>query len=150
MHGLEDASMNKKMLGYWAFTGLTAFAMAGGGLMNASRSPEIVASYASLGYPDYMPVLIGVWKVLAAVALLAPGFARIKEWAYAGIGFAMTGAFISHVVVGDPAAKAVPPLFVLAFAIGSYVLRPASRRLDAPAPEPRRAEALTDAVPSRA
>ena len=83
-----------------------------------------------LGYPLYFPRILGAWKLLAAVALLAPGFPRVKEWAYAGITFAMTGAFISHIAAGDPVATWFPPLVVLALALGSYALRPADRRLD--------------------
>lgn len=142
-------SMSKKTLGYWVLTAITAFAMFSGGIMNASAGEEIVATFRALGYPAFLPVLLGVWKILAGVALVAPGFPRIKEWAYAGIGFAMTGAFVSHVAVGDPAGKAIAPLVVLAFAVGSYVLRPLSRRLVAPAMETT-GHAVPAGIPSRA
>lgn len=124
--------MNAKKIGYWATTGLAAFALASGGLMNASRGPEVVQSMAHLGYPAYMSVIIGVWKTLAAVALLLPKTPRLKEWAYAGVFFNMTGAAISHAASGDDVGKVVTPLIVLGIAIASWALRPEDRRLAGP------------------
>lgn len=122
--------MSNKTKGYWVLTVLAALAMIAGGFANVTLQEPIEASMKNLGYPLYFPRILGAWKLLAAVALLAPGFPRVKEWAYAGITFAMTGAFISHVAAGDPILMALPPLAVLAVALGSYALRPADRRLD--------------------
>lgn len=80
-----------------------------------------------LGYPLYFMTIIGLWKVLGSVALLAPGFPRVKEWAYAGIFFNMTGAAVSHVAVGDAAWHVAVTLAFAALAIASWALRPASR-----------------------
>jgi hypothetical protein len=63
-----------------------------------------------LGYPTYFDVIIGVWKVPGGMALLVPGFPRLKEWAYAGAFFNFTGAFASHMAVGDPVGTLVPPI----------------------------------------
>ncbi len=121
--------MNKKI--YWVLTVLVALALFGGGVGQLSGSEEMQQNMARLGYPAYVLPLLGLWKVGAAVALLVPGFARIKEWAYAGIGFLLTGAFVSHLASGDPVADSIAPLVVLSVAVASYVLRPVSRRLDA-------------------
>ncbi|MCB9554103.1 MAG: DoxX family protein [Myxococcales bacterium] len=115
---------------YWVLTVLAALALLAGGFANVTLQEPIVESMKKLGYPLYFPRILGAWKLLAAVALLAPGFPRVKEWAYAGITFAMTGATISHIAAGDPVATWFPPLVVLALALGSYALRPADRRLD--------------------
>lgn len=115
---------------YWVLTVLAALALLAGGFANVTLQEPIVESMKKLGYPLYFPRILGTWKLLAAVALLAPGFPRVKEWAYAGVTFAMTGATISHIAAGDPVATWFPPLVVLALALGSYALRPADRRLD--------------------
>jgi hypothetical protein len=84
------------------------------------------------GYPAYVVPLLGVWKVLGAVALTVPGFPRLKEWAYAGVAFDLSGATVSHLVSGSPAFHAVVPVVLLAVAALSWATRPASRRLAAP------------------
>jgi hypothetical protein len=86
---------------------------------------------ANLGYPAYVATILGVWKAAAVVTLLAPGLPRVKEWAYAGIVFDLTGGFASHLFNHDPLPKPIVPLFFLSIALTSYLLRPASRRLAA-------------------
>lgn len=125
--------MKFQNVGYWATTGLVAAAFAFGGVMDLMAPPEMLAGLAHLGYPAYLAPLLGVWKLLGAVAVLAPGFPRIKEWAYAGMFFDLTGAAVSHAASGDPAANVLTPLFILALVIASYLLRPESRRLASPA-----------------
>jgi uncharacterized membrane protein YphA (DoxX/SURF4 family) len=133
-------------IGYWVATGLVALAFLMGGAIDVARGPDVVAGMAHLGYPLYVATLIGVWKLLGAVAILAPGFPRIKEWAYAGMFFDLTGATVSHAASGDPAGNVLTPLFVLAIVGVSYALRPESRRLvGAPASERDRAGGLTAA-----
>lgn len=121
--------MKTEKIGYWATTGLVAFAFAFGGVMDLARPPEVMAGIEALGYPAYFALIIGVWKVLGAAALLAPRLPRLKEWAYAGMVFDLTGAAASHAAVGDPAAKVIVPLVLLALVVASYVLRPAGRAL---------------------
>jgi len=127
---------NPRNIGYWATTGLLSFAMLGTAFGKLSQAPELVANVDHLGYPTYILTILGVWAALAVVALLAPGFARVKEWAYAGIVFQMTGAFASHIAAGDPVGQSIAPLILTAIAIASWTLRPESRRLPAPAVVP--------------
>jgi DoxX-like family len=81
-----------------------------------------------LGYPIYFLFIIGAWKLPCALALVAPRFPRLKEWAYAGAFFNYTGAAASHLLAGDGADKWVGPLVLAAFTLASWALRPASRR----------------------
>lgn len=124
--------MKTKTVAYWITTGLVALAMGAGGVMDISGPKEVVEGMQHLGYPAYFATIIGVWKVLAAPALLAPGLPRLKEWAYAGIAFDLTGAAASHAFSGDPLGNVVTPLFILAIAAASWALRPDARRLAAP------------------
>jgi uncharacterized membrane protein YphA (DoxX/SURF4 family) len=126
--------MKIRNVGYWGATGLVAAAFAFGGVMDVVGSPDVLAAVSHLGYPAYFATLIGVWKVLGAIAVVTPGFARVKEWAYAGMFFDLTGASISHAASGDAVSHVLTPLFILALMIVSYVLRPESRRVVA-APE---------------
>ncbi|WP_437579375.1 DoxX family protein [Sorangium sp. So ce887] len=137
--------MNDKArtIGYWIATGLLGLAFAAGGLGDLAGSPQVVAVMAHLGYPAYFATILGVWKVLGAIALFAPRFPRLKEWAYAGIFFDLTGAAASHAAVGDAAGQVITPLVLVAIAAASWALRPESRRL-ASAPKPE-AEAEAEA-----
>lgn len=124
-------------IGYWVTTALVAAAMGLGGVMDLVRPPELVEGMAHLGYPDYFVLILGAWKVCAALALLAPKLPLLKEWAYAGVVFDLTGAAASHAFVGDAAGEVVTPLVIGALAVASWWLRPASRRLvPAPRAEP--------------
>jgi uncharacterized membrane protein YphA (DoxX/SURF4 family) len=122
-------TMNSRNLGYWASTGLVGFAFAAGGLFDLSRGQQIIATFTHLGYPPYLATLLGVWKVLGAVAIVAPRFPRLKEWAYAGIAFDLTGALISHLAAGDGVGNLMPPVVLLTLATASWALRPESRSL---------------------
>jgi len=124
-------SYNVKTIGYWMTTGLIAAAFVVGGAIDAAASPPAVAFLAHLGYPAYFGTLIGVWKVLGGVAVLAPRFPRLKEWAYAGIFFDLTGAAISHAATGDGISNVIAPLALAAIAVASWRLRPRSRKLGA-------------------
>lgn len=121
--------MKHRILAYWITTGLIAFAFVAGGIFDMSGSPEVVAQLAHLGYPAYLGMLLGVWKVLGALAIVAPGLPRLKEWAYAGMVFDLTGAVVSHVAVGDAVGQLVAPLGLLGLVAASWALRPASRTL---------------------
>jgi hypothetical protein len=81
----------------------------------------------ALGYPAYFLTILGVWKVLSAPALLAPRLPRLKEWAYAGIFFDLTGAAASHAFSGESPGKIAAPLVLLLIAAASWALRPPSR-----------------------
>ena len=121
---------------YWACTALTAFLMASGGLAYALAVPDVVEGVVQLGFPLYFVRLLGVWKVLGGLAILVPGCPRLKEWAYAGILFDLTGAAVANAVMGASMGAEwwhVPaPLFVAAVALASWALRPPARRLRGP------------------
>ncbi len=93
-----------------------------------------------LGYPAYFAVILGVWKLLGGAVVLAPRLPLVKEWAYAGMFFNLTGAAASHAAVGDPAGKIVVPLIILLVVVASWALRPASRTLFGGPLIPRTAE----------
>jgi uncharacterized membrane protein YphA (DoxX/SURF4 family) len=99
----------RRLIAYWVTTAIIAAEFAVGGVMDIMRLPPFFAIVRHLGYPGYFSVILGVWKVLGAVAVLAPRLHRLKEWAYAGIIFNMTGAVASHLAVGDPAVTLVAP-----------------------------------------
>ena len=82
-----------------------------------------------LGYPVYLLTILGIWKLLGVVAVLIPKFPVLKEWAYAGFFFAMSGAAISHIISGDPVSQIFPPLLLLTLTVVSWYFRPASRRI---------------------
>lgn len=82
-----------------------------------------------LGYPAYFVSILSVWKTLGGVAVLAPRLPRLKEWAYAGMFFDLSGAAASHASVGDPAGKIATPLVILGIVAASWALRPESRKL---------------------
>jgi hypothetical protein len=100
-----------------------------GGIGQLFQVKQIVDGFKPLGYPTYFISLIGFWKVMAIIAILVPKFPLVKEWAYAGVFFAMTGASVSHIAVNDPAFHIIVPLIIAGLAICSWYLRPADRRL---------------------
>jgi len=114
---------------YWVATLFLSLGMLAGGtqqMLQIGGYNEIVTR---LGYPLYMLSIIGVWKILGVVVLLLPGFPLVKEWAYAGFFFVMTGAAISHMVMKEPFVEVVPSLILLTAIIVSWYFRPASRKL---------------------
>lgn len=119
--------MNAKNVLYWATTGLLALAMGAGGV--ADLSGAMTEGFAHIGYPPILGPILGVWKILGVITLLAPGFPRLKEWAYAGFVFNMTGAAVSHLAAGDGIGGAMAPLVLLVLFLVSWATRPASRVL---------------------
>jgi uncharacterized membrane protein YphA (DoxX/SURF4 family) len=127
----ETMKATTKAVGYWVTTGLVVFTMFSGGIAELTRRPETIEGMKQLGYPVYFVMVIGVWKLLGSAALVAPGFPRLKEWAYAGIVFNMTGAAVSHVVCQSSAWHVAVTLGLAALALASRALRPATRTLGA-------------------
>jgi uncharacterized membrane protein YphA (DoxX/SURF4 family) len=121
--------------GYWTTTILIALAFLSGGAAYLGRAEFAASGLAELGYPPYFITILGVWKVLGALAILAPRLPRLKEWAYAGIAFDLTGAAFSHAAFGHPAAKMIAPLVLLGITVASWTLRPPSRKLGASIPQ---------------
>jgi hypothetical protein len=89
---------------------------------------------AHLGYPPFFLTFLGVSKILAAITIVAPGFPRLKEWAYAGMMFDIIGAATSRAVMGDPAVTVVIPFVIAPLVIISWALRPRDRRLQSTRP----------------
>lgn len=130
--------MRAKSIAYWIMTALVAFFIGGGGLAQIWQyraNPHGVVP--ELGYPMYFFLILGIWKALGAIAILAPGFPRLKEWAYAGIFFDLTGAAASCAAVGGYGAYAfhvITPLILTGFTVASWALRPPSRTIGIPIP----------------
>jgi len=132
-----------KSITYWMTTGLVVFAMFSGGIAELAHRPETIDGMKQLGYPVYFVMILGFWKLLGSLALVMPGVPRVKEWAYAGIFFNMTGAAVSHVVCHDAAWHVGVTLGLAALTVASWALRPASRTLSRylpVPPEPQRAD----------
>ena len=117
--------MNRRLIGYWMATGLFCLAMSAGGTMNLLRAEVQRESMAALGYPEYLMTILGVAKILGVIALLIPGAALLKEWAYAGFFFDLTGAAYLHGIAGDYAGVATPLVFAVLL-LASYALRPST------------------------
>jgi uncharacterized membrane protein YphA (DoxX/SURF4 family) len=124
--------------GYWVATSVTALVFASGGAAYVAGAETPLRGMAELGYPSSFVTLLGFWKLAGGLAIVAPRLPRLKEWAYAGIAFDLTGAAFSHLAMGHPAAKIVVPLVFLMIAGASWILRPSDRRLDATHAEPSR------------
>jgi hypothetical protein len=120
----------RKLIWYWIITGLLSFCIFTGGLMQAIQVKGVVEGFKPLGYPTYFISLIGVWKVLGIIAILIPGFKLLKEWAYAGIFFTMTGAVISHIASNDVKVQIIAPIVLAIFTVLSWYLRPADRKIN--------------------
>ena len=117
---------------YWMATTIISLAFLSGGLAYLLRIDAPMRGMAELGYPAYFVALLGTWKLLGGLAILAPRLPLLKEWAYAGIVFDLSGASVSHLVMGQPGWHVIVPLVLLGIAAASWGLRPASRRVDRP------------------
>lgn len=125
--------MKAKSIAYWTTTILVAAPIGSGGVGQIAQyhaNPHGVVPI--LGYPMYFFAILGFWKVLGAIAILVPRFPRLKEWAYAGIFFDLTGAAASCAAVGGYGVYAfhvIAPLILAAFTVASWALRPPSRTI---------------------
>lgn len=113
---------------YWIATCWLALGMVSTGLVQLFKQKDEVAAITKLGYPVYFLTILGVWKLLGSIAVLIPKFALVKEWAYAGFFFAMSGAAISHIISGDPVKEIIPSLLLLVLTVVSWYFRPANRK----------------------
>lgn len=126
---LQSANTTMNRVAYWVCTGLVVFFIGSGGLAYAMQVPDVVQGVVALGFPVHFIVLLGVWKVLGSVAILVPGFPLIKEWAYAGILFDLTGAASASIATGGEWWHVAAPLSIAVLVAASWALRPESRRL---------------------
>ncbi|MGC2604088.1 MAG: DoxX family protein [Silvibacterium sp.] len=126
-------TMKARNIVYWTTTVLVAFFIGSGGVAQLARLQATVNGFVHiLGYPPYFVTILGFWKVAGAIAILVPRFPRLKEWAYAGIFFDLTGAAASSAAVGGYGAYAfhiLAPLFLAVLAVASWALRPESRTI---------------------
>jgi hypothetical protein len=141
--------MKSKAIAFWVATGIVGFSLVSGGIGDLFRFAPVEEGMTHLGYPPYVMTILGGWKLLAVLALLAPGYPRLKEWAYAGAFFDFSGAVASHLAAAEPLVKIIAPLLFATLTLVSWRLRPASRMLGAfrtsparEAPQPRTAQAV--------
>jgi uncharacterized membrane protein YphA (DoxX/SURF4 family) len=127
--------MTRKII-YWISTLWLASGMLATGTLQLFKAkaegalaPPGVYGITHLGYPVYFLTILGVWKILGVVAVLIPKFPLVKEWAYAGFFFTMSGAAFSHIEVGDSPNSLVPSLLLLVLTVVSWYFRPADRKI---------------------
>jgi uncharacterized membrane protein len=114
---------------YWIATGFLAFGMLAGGVQQLLQIGGYVEIFTQLGYPLYLMSILGFWKILGVVAILVPKFPVVKEWAYAGFFFAMSGAAASHIVANQSFNEVIPSLVLLTMTVASWYFRPANRKI---------------------
>ncbi|MBK6750759.1 MAG: DoxX family protein [Pyrinomonadaceae bacterium] len=114
---------------YWIATIWLSLGMTSSAVVQLMRIPEGVENVARLGYPSYLLTILGIWKILGVLAILAPKLPLVKEWAYAGFFFVTTGALVSHVTMGDPFGEIFPSVLLMILTVVSWYFRPAGRKL---------------------
>ncbi|HEY6944702.1 MAG TPA: DoxX family protein [Candidatus Acidoferrum sp.] len=119
-----------RIVTYWVTTGLLALMSFLAGFAYLSGGPQAVQGFAHVGYPQQLRIILGIAKPLGGIALLIPGAAKLKEWAYGGFTFAWISAFVAHYLAKD-GPVAFMPLVCLVILMISYLTRPASRQCQA-------------------
>jgi uncharacterized membrane protein YphA (DoxX/SURF4 family) len=114
---------------YWIATLWLALGMLSTGIVQLIKMKEQLDVMTHLGYPAYFLTILGVWKILGVIAILIPKFPVVKEWAYAGFFFAMSGAVISHLASGDGTKEFFGPVLLLVLTAISWYFRPADRKI---------------------
>jgi hypothetical protein len=119
-----------RSLAFWATTFVVVFELTAGSVWNLQQIEWIRVQLRHLGYPEYFALISGAWQAGGAVVIIAPRLPRLKEWAYAGAFFTWSGAVATHLLRGDHTVSVwLTPLIFAMFAIASWALRPADRRL---------------------
>ena len=124
-----EIKAKQRNIAFWIVTGLLVLGMLSGGIAQLVRAKPNVEGTIKLGYPIYIMSILGVWKMLGVIVLLIPKFKLVKEWAYAGFFFAMSGAVISHLASGYGFIDFAAPLTFLILTVLSWWLRPDNRKL---------------------
>ena len=122
----------RNKINYWGATIWLALGMVSTGavqLFRVKAGSGGVDSITQLGYPIYFLTIIGIWKILGVITVLMPKLPLLKEWAYAGFFFVMSGAVISHLAGGDSAKEFFGPVLLLALTVVSWYFRPADRKI---------------------
>ncbi|OQP57793.1 DoxX-like family protein [Niastella vici] len=113
---------------YWIATLWLSLGMVATGIVQLLKVPAEASKMAFLGYPLYILTILGIWKLLGVIAVLIPKFPLLKEWAYAGFFFAMSGAVFSHFASGSAAKEFFGPILLILLTVLSWYFRPADRR----------------------
>jgi hypothetical protein len=113
---------------YWIFTLWMSLGMVSTAIVQLMKNKDELANFTSLGYPVYLMTIIGVWKILGVIAVLVPKRPLLKEWAYAGFFFVMSGAIVSHIIVNDPFSKIFPAVLLFVLVFISWYFRPVDRK----------------------
>lgn len=131
----NDMTKRNKII-YWISTSWLALGMLSTGTLQLLKveaegavAPPGVDGVRHLGYPVYFLTILGIWKLLGVVALLVHKFPLLKEWAYAGFFFIMSGAIFSHIAIGDPLNEIFPSMLLLIMTVLSWYFRPADRKM---------------------
>ena len=119
----------KNKIIYWIATVWLSLGMLSTGIVQLIQLKEEADMMQHLGYPLYFLTLLGAWKILGVIAVLIPKFPLVKEWAYAGFFFAMSGAVFSHIASGDGAIELLGPVLLLVLTIVSWYFRPLSKKV---------------------
>lgn len=114
---------------YWITTIWLVLGMTSTAIVQLIKMDEEVTNFTNLGYPVYLMSIIGVWKLLGVIAILLPKHPLLKEWAYAGFFFVMSGATISHIIIENEPTTLFGPTLLLILTILSWYFRPASKKL---------------------
>ena len=114
---------------FWVATVWLAVAMVASGIQQIFAIGGFVDIMKRLEYPAYFSVILGIWKIAGVVVILIPKFPLLKEWAYTGFFFVMSGAFFSHLAVGDEAVEFFAPTFLLVLTVVSWYFRPNDRKI---------------------
>lgn len=129
MEQTKSKSAKRNRIIYWIATLWLSLGMTATGIVQLIRNKDEVALFNNLGYPMYLLIIIGIWKLLGVIAVLVPRLPLIKEWAYAGFFFVMSGAVISHLAINDAPKELFGPLLLIVLTIVSWYFRPANRKL---------------------
>ncbi len=114
---------------YWVATCWLALGMVSTGIVQLLKVDNEVENIAKLGYPIYLLTLLAIWKFLGVITILIPKFPLLKEWAYAGFFFAMSGAVFSHIATGNPISEILPSVLLLTLTVVSWYFRPTDRKI---------------------
>src|SRR5690554_2455519 len=121
---------------YWISTAFLSLGLLGTGIQQllhveavGAVGPPFAWGIVRLGYPVYILTILGIWKILGVIAILLPGYPLLKEWAYAGFFFLLTGALFSHIASDHPWDELVAAATLLTLTILSWFFRPAERAL---------------------
>lgn len=129
MQHTTNRSTKRNRILYWVFTLWLSLGMTSTAIVQLVQVKEEADMFTHLGYPQYLLTMLAVWKILGVIVVLLPKLPLLKEWAYAGFFFAMSGAALSHIVLGDGIGEIFPSVLLMALNLLSWHFRPANRKL---------------------